>query len=70
VEELQFCQLNKFKQKLVDASNPLKPMGQIRFNMQKTKGMTSPQHETFWKDCIKRKSTGSILVEQVSICYE
>lgn len=70
VEEVQFCQLLKFKQKLVDASNPLKPMGQIRFNLQKTKGTISPQHDTFWKDCLKRKSTGSILVEQLSICYE
>lgn len=70
VEELNYCQLLKFKQRLMDASNPLKPMGQIRFNIQKTKGLTSPQHDSFWKQCIKRKSTGSILVEQMSICYD
>jgi len=39
----------KYKQKLVDASNPLKPMGQIKFNIQKSKGSISPQHQTFWK---------------------
>ncbi len=61
-EQIQMCDLVKYKQKLFDATNPLKTIGLIKFSIQKSKGASNPQNLEFWKDCIKKKSNTSLYI--------